>query len=167
MIRGFLSIINNGFFMTKRKLISLSAFILFASLTVTGILMYVFPHTTTTASIHTLFGFIFIGIISVHLLNNWKPFKNYLKSKTTSYKFRAIVVLPLVTILIIFGIIKEYPGFNSFYNWGNEFRASQEGISKNDFLTIQLNYKQHMHLLLCTSNLKKVLIFGIRYMPFG
>lgn len=67
---------------TKRSFVSLLTALCFAVLAVTGILAFVRPFSIQVVGLHALMGFVFVGLIALHVLNNTGHLKRYLRSKT-------------------------------------------------------------------------------------
>lgn len=55
---------------------------MFLVLAVTGILAFVRPFSIQIVGLHALIGFLFVGLIALHLANNAKHLARYLRSKT-------------------------------------------------------------------------------------
>lgn len=123
--------------MRKRKIISLSIFITFFIISVTGVIMYFFPHSRITSAIHSLFGAIFTALAIWHLVNNFVSIKSYtIVKKTKKFSASFMLILSLATSLLFYGL---YNGelFQGFYNYGNEIRSSQRGVELSEDKTHQ------------------------------
>jgi len=68
--------------MPKRSFVSLLTALSFVVLSATGILAFVRPFSMQIVGLHALLGFVFIGLIVLHIFNNQGPLKRYLKSRT-------------------------------------------------------------------------------------
>ncbi|MBD0404327.1 DUF4405 domain-containing protein [Flammeovirga sp. EKP202] len=105
-------------------------------LSISGLFLYFTPHQKSVASIHTVFGLVFLGSVIFHIVNNKVPIKNYLKGKgkgKSKYKpFHAPLIFMAVLLLSI-GIIYQIPTFNTLYDWGNAFRNQQMGKEEQTF----------------------------------
>jgi hypothetical protein len=66
---------------TKRSYVSLLTALSFLVLAVTGILAFARPFSIQVVGLHALMGFVFIGLIALHVLNNSGHHKRYLRSK--------------------------------------------------------------------------------------
>jgi len=66
----------------KRRFVSLLTALSFVVLTTTGILAFVLPFSIRIVGLHALIGFVFIGLIALHVINNRGDLKRYLRSKT-------------------------------------------------------------------------------------
>ncbi|TCI90197.1 DUF4405 domain-containing protein [Tenacibaculum sp. M341] len=113
--------------MRTRKLASISIAIIFTVISITGVLMYLKPHYKITASIHTLFGFLFVLLAFVHIRNNIKSLKMYSINKNQNF-----LSMPLITVLAIGGILLtgllfNVSEFHKLYEIGNEHRNSIQG----------------------------------------
>ena len=67
---------------TKRSFVSLLTALSFVVLAVTGVLAFVQPFSIQVVGLHALMGFVFIGLIALHVINNSGHLKRYLRSKT-------------------------------------------------------------------------------------
>lgn len=112
----------------KRKVISLILAVSFCVLSTTGILMYIRPFSKLTASIHTVFGFLFFVITFFHIINNIKPLKMYSLNVKKNFLSRNLLFSMMFLTIIFFGVFLDISGFNSLYNFGKEYRNSLEGI---------------------------------------
>ena len=65
----------------KRSFVSLLIASSFLVLSVTGILAFVLPFSIQVVGLHALIGFLFIGLIAVHVANNSEHLSRYLRSK--------------------------------------------------------------------------------------
>ena len=77
----------------RRRATSLFAALTFLVLAVTGVVAFLQPFSISVVGLHALMGFVFIGIVAVHVLNNFRPFKAYLHSWT-----------PVIAVLITGGL---------------------------------------------------------------
>ena len=68
--------------MPKRSFVSLLTALSFVVLSATGILAFIQPFSMQIVGLHALLGFVFIGLIVLHIFNNQIPLKRYLKSRT-------------------------------------------------------------------------------------
>jgi hypothetical protein len=67
---------------THRRAVSLLAMLSFLVLAITGVMAFVQPFSLGIIGLHSLIGFLFIGLIALHVLNNQRPLLSYLQSKT-------------------------------------------------------------------------------------
>ncbi len=65
----------------KRRFVSLLIASSFLVLSVTGILAFIRPFSIQIVGLHALIGFLFIGLVGLHIGNNSKPLSRYLRSK--------------------------------------------------------------------------------------
>ena len=63
----------------KRSTVSLLTAFSFVVLAVTGVLAFVRPFSIQIVGLHSLIGFVFIGLIALHILNNTGHLGRYLK----------------------------------------------------------------------------------------
>ena len=67
--------------MKRRRVISLFNALLFGVMAVSGILAFIKPFSITTIGLHALTGFLFIGVVAGHVINNSVPLKKYFKNR--------------------------------------------------------------------------------------
>jgi hypothetical protein len=65
----------------RRRSVSLLTAMSFLVLAVTGVLGFVRPFSIGIIGLHSLMGFLFIGLIALHVVNNSRPLAGYLRSK--------------------------------------------------------------------------------------
>ena len=135
--------------MTFRKIISLSIALSFTVLLGTGILSYIKEYSRITATLHTVFGFMFVTGVFFHLYNNFRPIKNYAKGKI-------VLVLLLPLALVFSGAYFQIEPFSSFMDFGAKLKANstkdlnlleydilEMNMSKDIGLTIDLLRSEH------------------------
>ena len=66
----------------RRRWVSLLTALTFGVLSVTGVLAFILPFSITIIGLHALMGFVFIGLIGLHLVNNHKLLTGYLRGPT-------------------------------------------------------------------------------------
>ena len=66
----------------KRSFVSLLTALSFVVLAVTGVLAFFRPFSIRIVGLHELIGFVFVGLIALHVFNNQGHLKRYLCSKT-------------------------------------------------------------------------------------
>lgn len=141
--------------MKSRKLISVSIAILYLTLCVTGILMYLKPYYKITASIHTVFGLLFSLLAIFHIINNIKPLKMYsINSKKTFLSTRFIVIFCLIGVLFT-GLLFNISGFNKIYDFGNEYRNSLQGKQTLENGTQSITVKKEINEVAVEIDVKK------------
>jgi hypothetical protein len=65
----------------RRSFVSLLTALSFIVLAVTGILAFVRPFSISIVGLHALMGFVFIGMIALHVTNNFSSLSRYVRSK--------------------------------------------------------------------------------------
>jgi len=65
----------------NRSFVSLLIAFSFVVLAVTGILAFVLPFSLQIVGLHALMGFVFIGIIALHVVNNYHHLSRYMKTR--------------------------------------------------------------------------------------
>ena len=76
--------------MNKRRIISLFNALLFGVMAVSGILAFIQPFSITTIGLHALTGFLFIGVVVGHIINNSVPLKKYFKNRAAFFVALAV-----------------------------------------------------------------------------
>lgn len=82
--------------MPKRSFVSLLTALSFVVLSATGILAFIQPFSMQIVGLHALLGFVFVGLIVLHVFNNQGPLKRYLKSRTL---WGTLVIVSALTLL--------------------------------------------------------------------
>lgn len=80
----------------RRRATSLFSALTFLVLAVTGIIAFIRPFDIGIVGLHALMGFVFIALIALHIVNNVRPLKGYLHSKSL---WGSIAVTGILTIL--------------------------------------------------------------------
>ena len=132
--------------MKFRNSISITIGLSFLVIGVSGVLMYSYPYNRITATIHAIFGFIFIAIAFWHNKNNWNALRKYTTEKRKGKKFENGWLK--MEFVISFGMIGSFLAgsyfqlnpFRKIYDWGNQLRASRE-VSQidNDYERVTTN----------------------------
>jgi len=65
----------------NRSFVSLLTALSFVVLTVTGILAFVRPFSIKVVGLHALMGFVFVGLIALHVMNNFNHLLQYVRRK--------------------------------------------------------------------------------------
>ncbi len=81
---------------------------------------------TEWQALHTIFTFLMIFFVGLHLYYNWKPLMNYLRRKTKeSFQLRTEMFIALVlTVLIFAGTYNEIPPFSTVMDFGETLTDS-------------------------------------------
>ena len=111
--------------------------------TVSGIILYISPpgriaNWTNWAvwgldkgqweAIHTIFGYLLLIVVGLHLWYNWKMFMNFIWSKirkALNLKWE-LVAATVVSLLVFLGTIWNIPPFSTTMNLGERFKESWE-----------------------------------------
>lgn len=64
-----------------RRAVSLLTAFTFLVLSVTGVIAFILPFSIDIIGLHALMGFVFVGLIGLHVFNNSRPLKSYMHSK--------------------------------------------------------------------------------------
>ena len=78
--------------MNKRRIVSLFNALLFSVMAVSGVLAFIQPFSITTIGLHALTGFLFIGVVVGHILNNSTALKKYFKHPVVYSVIGTVVV---------------------------------------------------------------------------
>ena len=65
----------------NRSFVSLLTALSFVVLAVTGILAFVRPFSIQVVGLHALLGFVFVGVIALHVVNNFTHLSRYMRTK--------------------------------------------------------------------------------------
>lgn len=65
----------------QRRAVTLLTALAFLVLSVTGVVAFIQPFSLGVIGLHALMGFVFIGLIALHVINNSRPLTSYLHSK--------------------------------------------------------------------------------------
>jgi hypothetical protein len=76
-------------------MVSLLTALTFLVLAVTGVVAFLQPFSIGVIGLHALMGFVFIGLIVLHIVNNSRPFASYLRSKAL---WSTLAVTALLTL---------------------------------------------------------------------
>ncbi|WAC21822.1 hypothetical protein OVA24_10540 [Luteolibacter sp. SL250] len=79
-----------------RRTVSLLTALTFLVLAVTGIVAFIQPFSIGIIGLHSLMGFVFIGLIVLHIANNSRPLGSYLRSKAL---WGTLAVTSILTVL--------------------------------------------------------------------
>jgi len=111
--------------------------------TISGIILYIAPHgrvanwTNWTiwginkdewAAIHTIFGYILLIIVGIHLYYNWKMFMSFIWSKirkVLNLKWELSAAI-LINLLLFVATLWNIPPFSTTMNLGDRFKESWE-----------------------------------------
>lgn len=111
--------------------------------TISGIILYIAPHGRVAnwtnwniwgldkdewAAIHTIFGYILLIIVCIHLYYNWKIFMNFIWSKirnVLNLKWELVAAI-LINLLLFVATLWNIPPFSTTMNLGEHFKESWE-----------------------------------------
>jgi hypothetical protein len=83
----------------RRRSTSLLTALTFLVLAVTGVIAFVRPFDLGIIGLHALMGFVFIGLVGLHVINNSRPLTRYLLGKTLWITLAVTAVLTLLFFL--------------------------------------------------------------------
>ena len=150
----------------KRKYISTTLVIIFIVITITGILLFLLPHSKSISSIHTLFTFTFLGVALFHIVKNFKQLINYSYNKKKKIPFNIyIIVVIFLSLVAILAINKDLPYANTVYNYGNALRSNARNVETNKYNYDIIDIKNSFDRLNIDIDIKKGPIF--RYPLFA
>lgn len=124
-----------------RGFVSLFVSIIFIITAVSGIILYISPAVRLAAesgwnvfglnkyqwrSVHTIFTFLFIIMVTFHLFFNWRPLLAYLRRKMESrYRLRKEFFSALIlTLFLFFLLVKDTPPFSNIMKLRDDFKYS-------------------------------------------
>jgi len=111
--------------------------------TISGIILYIAPpgriahwtHWTVWgldkeewAAIHTIFGYLLLIVIGIHLYYNWKMFMSFIWSKirkALNLRWEVATAI-LINLLVFVGTLWNIPPFSTTMNLGERFKESWE-----------------------------------------
>lgn len=82
-----------------RKWISLVLMCCFLTVSITGIIFEFFFKTHSLEEVHVFAGLLMVAVGVWHLINNWAPFRNYLKSIRTVF----VIALIFISAVLVIG----------------------------------------------------------------
>lgn len=111
----------------KRSYVSLLTAFSFVVLAVSGIVAFVLPFSLRVVGLHALMGFVFIGVIALHVANNFNHLARYAR---TSVLWTTLAITSLLTALFVWqpGPIQDILGLSQ--NLGpaiDRFEVHDEG----------------------------------------
>lgn len=118
----------------NRRLIGNILIIILVVLLGSGMAMYLVPFSKGLASLHTVFGFLFVLAMVFHIINNKKPLFNYITGnrKPRFQKLQAPLIFSII-VALAFGLYFNVPILNGVYNFGNQLRNQKLGKEKTPF----------------------------------
>jgi len=126
--------------MTFRKIISLSISLSFIVLSITGILSYFNVYSRVLATLHTIFGLVFIVGILFHFKNNFGSIKRYSKGKI-------FVFLTLAIALFFFGVYYQLEPFKAIMDFGAKLKATdKQELNHSSYEMIEMNTEDDLKL---------------------
>lgn len=112
------------YFMEFRKIISLSIALSFVVLAITGIISFFFDYSRITASLHTIFGFIFLIGVLFHFANNVKAFRKYLRSPI------ALVICSAI-VIVFSSAYWQWQPVEQLMDWGTKQKMTNGKVEAN------------------------------------
>ena len=112
----------------RRRTTSLLTALSFVVLAVSGVLAFLLPFSIEVVGLHALMGFVFVGLIGMHLLNNVRPMKGYLRSRAF---WVSLAITSFLGLLFFFqpGPIKSLLGLSGNLGPAMErFEMSEDGM---------------------------------------
>lgn len=101
----------------KRELATSFTTFLFLIISITGILMFFHLFDKYTKSMHEILGLVFVAVVILHVLFNWKSMKNYFTNKI----FHSAAIITSIVALGFILSTSDQPNpkrvvFNSLFN---------------------------------------------------
>ena len=117
----------------NRRLIGNILIIILVVLLGSGMTMYLVPFNKGLASLHTVFGFLFVLVMVFHIINK-KPLFNYITGnrKPRFQKLQAPVIFSII-VALAFSLYFNVPVLNGVYNFGNQLRNQKLGKVETPF----------------------------------
>ena len=112
----------------RRRTTSLLTALSFVVLAVSGVLAFLLPFSIEVVGLHALMGFVFVGLIGMHLFNNMRPMKGYLRSRAL---WVSLAITSVLGLLFYFqpGPIKSLLGLSGNLGPAMErFEMSEDGM---------------------------------------
>lgn len=112
----------------RRRTTSLLTALSFVVLAVSGVLAFFLPFSIEVVGLHALMGFVFVGLIGIHLFNNVRPMKGYLRSRAL---WVSLAITSAFGLLFYFqpGPIKSLLGLSGNFGPAMErFEMSEDGM---------------------------------------
>ena len=112
----------------RRRTTSLLTALSFVVLAVSGVLAFLLPFSIEVVGLHALMGFVFVGLIGMHLFNNMRPMKGYLRSRAL---WVSLAITSVLGLLFYFqpGPIKSLLGLSGNFGPAMErFEMSEDGM---------------------------------------
>lgn len=112
----------------RRRTTSLLTALSFVVLAVSGVLAFLLPFSIEVVGLHALMGFVFVGLIGMHLLNNVRAMKGYLRSRAL---WVSLAITSVLGLLFYFqpGPIKSLLGLSGNLGPAMErFEMSEDGM---------------------------------------
>lgn len=108
------------------------------ALTITGVLMFLYRHSNTTAAIHTTIGFTFLMFVAFHMFNNWKQLKKYsIKHKWFIKLSPPLLISVAIITFTVLGIFYNIKPFTTIYEFGRYYRSQHN--TENE--TMEIRYE--------------------------
>ncbi len=108
----------------------------FLVLLVTGILSYFQVYSRTVATLHTVFGGLFVIGVVAHLNNNFRSLKLY-------GKFNLLLPITLVLGLLFFAAFYQLKPFKSMMDFGAKLKASSgKEVNLSEYLVLEMGQEK-------------------------
>ncbi len=128
--------------MALRKVTSLTAFLAFIVMVVTGIVLYVVPQgrvaywaewrflggtKETWGAVHILIGLLFLIAGILHIILNWKPMVSYMKDRARQVRIftPSFTAALFITGLFTAGAAADLPPFSWVMEWNGRIKEAQ------------------------------------------
>jgi hypothetical protein len=108
--------------MKNKNFVSLSLSLVFLTLSVTGLLLYLVKHNKETTSIHVVFGLLFLSFAVFHISNNWSSLISYAKSRTEGSLQKELLLSITIVGIFLAGAWLGIPPFSEVEELGEEIR---------------------------------------------
>lgn len=133
--------------MRFRKITSISIVLCFFVLAFTGVMSYLVNYTRTLATFHTIFGFLFIVGIVIHISNNLVPLKTYLYNQRVNAPSSLSLGAVAIIILLSMAIYYKASPFPQIMEFGARQKAgSINKADRTEFIELQLEAKGELKI---------------------
>lgn len=108
-----------------RRTVSLLTGLTFLVLSVTGVIAFIQPFSLDIIGLHALMGFVFVGLIALHVFNNSRPLVSYFKSKTL---WSTLAVTSILTFLFWW----QPPPVQAVLGWSGNLGPAMERFEMDE-----------------------------------
>lgn len=125
--------------MNSRAFIGATLFAAFLVMLVTSVLLFSQQHSNLIALIHTLIGFLMVGVLIWHLIKNYKPLAQYL-NPAKKYMGKVSFTLPLALFVVGYLVASPFLGLApamEVYRLGQTLKAADKDTQDEEHTFIE------------------------------